>query len=145
MNKCLKIELDVLKSDPALSPGSRGGRKIMVSEVYEGVEREADSDVWPAPLPGQTCQVLRTSNAELTFFTEQAHQDRHYHTKGTEIYMVIMGALTIEVDGVDYYLSQGDTLVVQPDAVHQVKNNDHRYICRVITLNCGGEKDKFTV
>ncbi len=142
--KCLKIGIDQLKKDPALSKGERGARKIIVTEIFKDKEEESKTDVWIAPL-NRKCQVLGMSNAEMAFFNEEADQDSHYHKEGTEIYMVIKGELFIDVDGTTYQLQVGDTIVVYPFSVHKVKNKDNLYLCRVITLNCGGEDDKFTV
>ena len=143
MNKnCLHIQLDQVKQDPALSPGKRGARKIIVTEIFKGKEQEATNDIW---MPGDVCPVLRMSNVEMAVFNEQADQDRHYHKEGTEIYDVIEGEVSIEVEGKTYLLKMGDVVVVHPFSVHQVKKEGSKFLCRVITLNCRGEKDKFRV
>jgi mannose-6-phosphate isomerase-like protein (cupin superfamily) len=144
-NKCLHIPLEQLKQDPALSPGKRGARKLIVTELYEGKEQEATSDVWCPPLPGEKCPVLRMSDAEVGVFNQEADQDRHYHKVGTEIYEVLEGIVTVEVEGKTYRLRQHDLLVVHPFSVHEVKQGDRQFLCRVVTLNCGGEKDKYRV
>jgi quercetin dioxygenase-like cupin family protein len=144
-NKCLFIALDQVKQDPALSPGKRGARKIIVTEIYKGKEHEATSDIWSPPAPGQECPVLRMSNAEMALFNHETEQNRHYHEEGTEIYEAIEGEVVVEVEGKTYCLEQHDTLVVHPFSVHEVKKGEVQFLCKVITLNCGGEKDKFRV
>jgi len=144
-NKCLKVAVNELKSDPALASGERGARKIIVTKIYKDKEKESDTQIWTAPLPGQECQVLRMSNTEMAFFNQQAEQDRHYHKESTEIYMVIEGTLIIEVEGKTYDLKQGDTMIVHPFSIHEVKTKNDPFLCRVITLNCRGEEDKFKV
>jgi len=140
--KCLHIQLGQVKQDPALAPGKRGARKLIVTEILKGKEHEATSDIW---VPADECPVLHMSNTEMAIFNEQANQDRHYHKEGTEIYETIEGEVNIEVEGKIYLLKQGDVIVVHPFSIHEVKKNGNKFLCRVITLNCKGEKDKFRV
>ena len=144
-NKCLHITLEQVKQDPALSSGKRGARKLIVTDIYKGKEHEATSDIWCPPPPGQECPVLRMSNAEMALFNHEADQDRHYHKEGTEIYEVLEGEVVVEVEGKNYRLRQHDTLVIHPFSVHEVKKGDMQFLCKVVTLNCGGEKDKYRV
>ena len=144
-NKCLHITLDQVKQDSALAPGQRGARKLVVTEIFKDKEHEAASDIWSSPPPGQKCPVLRMSNAEMAVFNQEADQDRHYHKVGTEIYEPIEGQVTLEVEGKTYRLKQGDTIVVHPFSVHEVKNADSPFLCKVISLNCEGERDKYRV
>ncbi|WP_187646945.1 cupin domain-containing protein [Nitrosophilus labii] len=145
MNKCLKIELNKIKDDIALSSIGRGTRKIIVTDIYQDKEKEANRDIWEPPILQEKCSVLRMSNIEMSFFNENAKQDRHYHKEGTEIYMVIEGEFIIEVEEKIYHLFKGDTIIVHPYSIHYVKNVGNRYLCRMINVNCGGEKDKFVV
>ena len=70
--------------------------------------------------------------------------ENRYHKIGTEIYMLIEGSLYIEVEDVEYSLDKpGDIIIVHPFSVHEVINKGNEYICRVVTLNCRGDKDKF--
>ena len=123
----------------------RGSRKIIVTTLRNEEEREAMEEEWTAPGSGSRCPVLRMPADEMSFFTEQAKQDRHYHKVGTEIYMSIWGTLSIEVEGTIYPLEAGDTLVVHPFSVHQVLPSEIPFLCRIITLNAGGPADKFIV
>ena len=120
-NKCLHIPLDQIKQDPALSPGKRGARKLIVTDIFKDKEQEAISDIWSPPPPGQDCPVLRMSNAEMAVFNQEADQDKHYHKEGTEIYMAIEDPVVIEVEGKIYRLLQGDTIVVHPFSVHEIR------------------------
>jgi hypothetical protein len=36
-------------------------------------------------------------------------------------------------------------IVVNPPAVHEVKRQGMRFLCRVVTVNCGGPADKHVV
>lgn len=135
--------MESAKADPALRPGGRGARKILVTEIYPGEEEAAVDSTWGAPDGSNKCQVQVMRDAEVAIFTERAAQDRHYHKLGTEIYMVLEGRMIIEVEGADYCLAAGDMIVVNPDAVHQVKPDRAEFVCRVVTVNCGGAADKY--
>jgi len=143
MSKCLKIERQAILDDLSLTRARWGNRKLIVTEIYEKSEEEVSGDTWPVPLPGDRAGVYRMDNAEMSLFNEKAKQDRHYHKIGTEIYMPIEGIVYIEVEGKEYRLLEGDTLIVFPFSVHQVINRENRFLCRVITLNCGGKMDKY--
>jgi quercetin dioxygenase-like cupin family protein len=134
-----------LKQDSALAHRNRGTRKLIVTKIRDGKEKKAINDTWSPPAPGQECPVLQMSNAEMGIFNEGANQDRHYHKEGTEIYEVIEGEVVLEVEGKIYRLNQGDSIVVFPFSIHEVKRENSKFLCRVITLNSRGEKDKYCV
>lgn len=71
-----------------------------------------------------------------------AKQTRHWHKIGTEIYLLLEGAMAIEVEGSEYRLQPGDMIVVNPGAHHKV-SRDGEFLCRVITVNCGGPDDRY--
>ncbi|BAF69785.1 cupin domain-containing protein [Nitratiruptor sp. SB155-2] len=144
-NKALKIEFEAVKSDNAFLPGGRGTRKIIVTKTYSNKEEEVKTPLWKPPLKNEKCPVYRMNNVEMSFFTEQAKQERHYHKEGTEIYMVIEGEFIIEIENKIYRLYQGDTIIVPPFSIHHVKNEGNRYFCRMININCGGIEDKYIV
>ncbi|HJQ71317.1 MAG TPA: cupin domain-containing protein [Blastocatellia bacterium] len=139
----LVVTLDAVKKDAALKPGGRGARKLLVTELYPETEREATEVLWTPPAAGERCPVQVSENAESAVFTERASQDRHYHREATEIYLVVEGDMTIEVEGTDYRLAAGDMILVNPGAAHEVKPGEDRFICRVIAVNSGGPADKF--
>ena len=137
------VTLKEAKSDPALLPGGRGARKLVVTEIYPDKEKTADVILWKPPGEFDKSPVRIMKDTEVAIFTHHASQDRHYHKLGTEIYMVLEGRMTIEVEGTDYSLTAGDMIVVNPCAAHQVRPEDSEFICRVITTNCGGASDKY--
>jgi mannose-6-phosphate isomerase-like protein (cupin superfamily) len=139
----LLIRLDAVRNDPALQPGRRGARKLLVTELYEAKEKEACELVWSPPRGSDKCPVQLMPDTEIAVFTHHASQDRHCHRQGTEIYAVIEGEMTIEVEGVSYPLSAGDMIVVNPEARHQVRPQGQAFLCRVVTVNCGGASDKY--
>ena len=141
----LLVRMRDLASDPALGEGGRGARKVLVTELYEGSEREAQEVTWQPPLDGAKCPVQLTQDLKIGFFTERALQDRHCHRQGTEIYWLLKGRVAIEVEGRDYGLVAGDALVVNPGAVHEVKAGGEPFLCGVIQANCGGTDDKFVL
>lgn len=145
MVPALFASLQSINADPALAPGARGARKLVVTEYFAGKEIPATNTVWIPPAVGAPCEVLKMEDTEIAHFTERAGQDRHFHKVGTEIYMVLEGAMTIEVDGTNYTLSQGDMIVVNPNSPHLVHHSPTPFLCRVVTVRCGGAKDKFVV
>ncbi len=138
----LFIGLDAVRNDPALQPGRRGARKLLVTELYEAKEEEACDTVWSPPQDSDKCPVQIMPDTEMAVFTHLASQDRHYHKEGTEVYTVIEGEMIIEVEGVNYPLSTGDVIVVNREARHEVKPQGKEFLCRVMTVNCGGSSDK---
>jgi mannose-6-phosphate isomerase-like protein (cupin superfamily) len=140
---CLIIKKESLKNDQALKLGSRGARKILVTSIYESKETECKSNIWTPPADDQEkCPVQITDNYEVAFFNQYALQDRHYHKIGTEIYMVLEGNMIIEVKGKAYELTKGDMIIINPNSFHEVKRTTE-FLCRVITVNCCGPKDKY--
>jgi quercetin dioxygenase-like cupin family protein len=139
------VTKDAVERDPALRPGARGARKLLVTEIHPAREEEATAVRWEPPAASTRCPVQVTADLELAVFTQAAAQDRHYHRRGTELYLVLEGEMVIEVEGEDYRLAAGDMIVVNPGSVHQVKPAGTAFLCRVITANCGGRSDKYTV
>ncbi len=139
----LLITLEALRNDPDLKVASRGARKILVTDVYENIEYECETDVWTPPVEDEKCPVQLMDDTEVAVFNQHASQDRHCHKLGTEMYMVLEGIMTIEVEGEMYVLKQGDMIVVNPGAFHEVKPEGTEFLCRVVTTNCGGKKDKY--
>lgn len=138
----LYISLDAVKRDVALSPGARGARKLLVTEVYPRKEQPAVDPVWEPPSDGSLCPVQETKDTEVAVFNERTAQDRHYHQIGTEIYMLLEGKMLIEVENQPYWLQAGDMIVISPGACHEVKPQGTEFLCRVVTANCGGAEDK---
>ena len=139
----LLISKNAVKCDAALKPGARGARKILVTEIIASTERPSAAVEWLSPLPDEKCPVLMMTDTEVAVFNQYAVQDRHYHKKGTELYMVMEGTMVIDVENVSYTLEQGDMLVVNPYAVHKVKAEKSRFLSRVVTIRCGGAADKY--
>jgi quercetin dioxygenase-like cupin family protein len=139
----LLVRLESLKRDAALAQDSRGARKILVTELYSAKESEALNVEWNPPVDAGKCPVQVTNNIEVAVFTQSAAQDRHFHRTGTEMYMVLEGAMKIEVEGEEYTLLAGDMIVVNPGAIHEVKPEGTEFLCRVVTANSGGRADKY--
>ena len=146
MNKppALLVTLDAVKRDPALAASGRGARKLLVTGMRRDSETDATGVAWQPPASGERCPVQATRDTEVAIFNQHASQDRHRHRAATEIYMVLEGRMTIEVEGCDYLLGAGDMIVVNPGATHLVKPGGAQFLCRVVTANCGGALDKVT-
>lgn len=143
MQPALLITLDAVKQDDTLLKGSRGARKILVTGLYPKTEIEATDIRWLPPAGSDKCQVQVTPDIEVAIFTQHTTQDRHHHETGTEFYSVIEGKMSIDIEGQLYSILAGDMIVVNPGAVHQVKPEGCEFICRVISVNCGGMADKY--
>ncbi|HKG23905.1 MAG TPA: cupin domain-containing protein [Blastocatellia bacterium] len=141
----LLVTRDALERDPALRQGGRGDRKILVTGLFAGTESEAADIEWSPPSGSDKSPVQLTARTEVAVFNRAARQDRHFHEAATEIYMVMEGSMVIEVEGLDYCLKAGDMIVVNPGAVHLVKTGRGDFLCRLVSVNCGGAKDKYVV
>jgi mannose-6-phosphate isomerase-like protein (cupin superfamily) len=138
----LLVTLNATKQDAALQAGNRGDRKIIVTEVYREKE-ELPADVhWQPPHAPAKCAVLPMQATEFAVFTEHAKQTRHCHMVGTELYTLVEGRMTIEVEGAEYELSPGDVIIIRPGAFHEVRRAG-KFLCHVITINCGGPQDRY--
>jgi mannose-6-phosphate isomerase-like protein (cupin superfamily) len=140
MPPALLIRSSAATRDPALQ--TRGDRKHLVTQIYAQSETQADTIEWSHVDPSTKCPVQLMPDTECAVFNERAKQTRHCHRRGTEIYLVIEGAMSIEVEGTIYQLGAGDMIVVNADAWHEVKR-EGRFLCRVISVNCGGAADRF--
>src|SRR5690242_14818198 len=152
LTPALVVYMNEVKADQALQPGARGARKVLVTELYTARERRATDIVWKPPIGGDKCPVQvmppaeGSSGSEVASFNHLSAQDRHYHKVGMEIYMVMGGTMVIEVEEVNYPLSAGDMIVVNPYAIHEVKPAHpagKEFLCRVVTINCRGASDKY--
>ncbi len=140
--KCLVIKKDSFINDPKLLEGSRGDRKILVTEFYND-ESPCDTDIWN-PTNGNPNPVQKMADTEVAVFNQIANQDRHYHEQATEMYMLLEGKMRIEVEGKIFNLLAGDMIVVNPGSYHKVLTDPEiKFLCRVVTVNCKGEADKY--
>lgn len=137
------IKISEIHNDYALHDGGRGARKIAVTDIFPDVEYESNETTWH-PNEGLV-PVLLMPDSEIAYFNHQAKQDRHYHQRATEIYQVLEGEMTIEVENEYFYLNERDLLVIQPGAAHLVQKSDQPFLSQVISLNCDGKSDKFIV
>lgn len=133
------FSLHATKNDPALR--TRGERKNLVTELRASQEAASESH-WCHQTSSGKCPVLLMRDAESAVFTQLAEQARHCHKIGTEIYVLLEGSMIIEVEGTDYMLLPGDAIVVLPGAYHQIRRKGE-FLCRVVTVNCGGAKDRY--
>ena len=139
----LLIPLSSVKNDPAMKSGRRGERKIVVTDIDLANETETTNIQWEPPHEGEKAQVQTVPDMELAFFNQIATQDRHYHEIATEIYIVVEGTMVICVEKIDFTLSSGDMIIVNPNTPHQVKTTGIGFICGVVSINCGGASDKY--
>ena len=141
----LLIRLDSVKKAPALESGGRGEQKILVTRLYPKSEVESTSAVWKAGNDCAATPVQIMADVEVAIFNHRASQSRHFHKLGTEIYTVLEGAMIIEVEGIEYTLKAGDTIVVNPEAAHQVISRGNEFVCKVVAVHCEGIADKYEI
>ena len=134
------FSLESAKSDPALR--TRGDRKLLVTEIYSGKEEAISGSHWSHETISGKCPVLLMRDTESALFNQLAKQTRHFHKIGTEIYALLEGMMTIEVEGTNHTLSPGDMLVVLPGAHHEVRRAGVYFVPNLFTVNCGGAKDR---
>jgi quercetin dioxygenase-like cupin family protein len=140
MPPALIIRLADVIRDPALP--ERGQRKHIVTRLHPQNEQLADAVDWVHVDPARQCPVQVMTDTESAVFNQRAMQTRHRHQRGTEIYIVIEGRMRVEVEGKEHELAAGDMIVVNPGAWHEVRRTGE-FLCRVITVNCGGPDDRF--
>ena len=140
MTPALFITLEETRRDPALQ--TRGERKLLVTKVRTDTEEEATEVVWCHKTLSGKCPVQLVKGVESAVFTQVAKQTRHRHMIGTEIYLLLRGRMSIEVEGVEYRMKEGDMIVVNPGSLHEVKR-EGEFLCRVVTANSGGQQDKY--
>jgi mannose-6-phosphate isomerase-like protein (cupin superfamily) len=84
---------------------------------------------------GSTIRELHHSEAqslaEATLEPSEATQ-RHYHARSEEIYFVVKGSGTLEVDGETTTVRPGDAVLIPPGAWHELENtgtSELRILC----------------
>jgi mannose-6-phosphate isomerase-like protein (cupin superfamily) len=50
--------------------------------------------------------------------------DMHFHNGSKEVYKVIKGVLSLVVDGRQYVLNEGQSLIIEPGQVHQATGDE---------------------
>jgi mannose-6-phosphate isomerase-like protein (cupin superfamily) len=138
----LLIRKIALKNDPALKPDGRGARKIGVTTKFDGKEHWAKETEWRGE--SSSTAVVDIKNTEIAVFTETTTQDRHFHKKATEIYLILEGEMAIEIENKRYSLVQGDSIIVMAKSVHEIFRETH-FLAQVITVNTIGIEDKVVV
>ena len=139
------IPMDAVRSDLQLKDKGRGYRKILVTKIYEDIEKPATEIVWNTPQEDQLSQVLLTNNIEVSMFSQAASQDLHVHKLATEIYCVLDGKMEINVNSEPFTLQRGDMIVIKPGTIHKICETNNKFFCSVITTNCHGAEDKYCV
>jgi quercetin dioxygenase-like cupin family protein len=72
----------------------------------------------------------RQSLAEASLAPGQA-TDRHYHARSEELYTILGGSGTMELDGDERAVGQGDTVLIPPGAWHRISGGPDgaRFLC----------------
>jgi mannose-6-phosphate isomerase-like protein (cupin superfamily) len=136
-------EIEAARRDPQAYLGNRGDQKVVITYRYSGVEDLSDV-TWTALAPNGKRHYAVAAGVEFALFDERAEQSRHYHRRATEVYTVLEGEMRIEVAGVEYTLTVGESIIVNPWSAHEVKKSA-RFLAQVVTANCSGLNDKHIV
>jgi mannose-6-phosphate isomerase-like protein (cupin superfamily) len=130
-------------SDCSSRLAARGDQKILVVDSARPDEITPPPDMtWVPVTRDGKFPVQAMRNVELAIFTGRAKQDCHFHRLATEIYHVIDGVMRMMIDGHEYTLHAGDTIVVNPWVIHQVERTAD-FLALVISVNSGGSSDKY--
>jgi mannose-6-phosphate isomerase-like protein (cupin superfamily) len=67
---------------------------------------------------------LRTKNGDLRILQIRAgaSTSKHYHKRSESIFHVLSGELVMEVDNAREGLRRGDTIVIEPEEIHVLRN-----------------------
>ncbi|MGH3041054.1 MAG: cupin domain-containing protein [Gaiellaceae bacterium] len=91
-------------------------------------------------LDGSTIRVLldardggasKQSLAEATLVSGAATR-RHYHARTEEIYVLLEGSGSMEVDGEEHRVGPGDAILIPPRAWHEIRadsGSELRFLC----------------
>lgn len=80
------------------------------------------SEVTPTPCPcGSATRIITREDTDLAGFHITHIQDakRHYHKHTTEMYHILEGTGTMEVDEDAFPVEPGDTLLIPPGTPHR--------------------------
>jgi mannose-6-phosphate isomerase-like protein (cupin superfamily) len=136
-------EIEAARRNPKAHLGNRGDQKVAITYRYSGAESLSDV-VWTALAQNGKRHYAVTAGVEFALFDERAKQSRHYHRRATEVYTVLEGEMSIEVAGVEYTLTVGESIIVNPWSAHEVRRTAH-FLAQVVTANCSGLNDKHIV
>ena len=123
-----------VEKDVDLQPSGKGKRKIAVTRLFDD-EIPTGDPIWEPTRPTEPKKVIKTSDLEISYFNQQAVQDRHRHSSATEIYTVIEGRMPIRIGDEIYLLTAGDTAVVRPETVHEVLKSSEPFLCQVVATH----------
>ena len=112
----------------AFSQHQHGGMSGMPG--MEG-EKKAESMIGDEASPNRTFLLQGGIKAAFSIMAMTEHKK-----------MLQAMKMKIEVEGTEYHMKEGDMVVVNPGALHEVKR-EGEFLCRVLTANCGGPQDKY--
>ena len=73
-------------------------------------------------LAGGTNLHAMNSDLRILYIRAGASTSKHYHVKSESVFHVLRGELRMEVDGASNGLSEGDTIVIEPNETHVLRN-----------------------
>lgn len=125
---CLVVQGADLAQDPQLAGttqvrGKTGYRKLVVTNPHRTKEEIACEREWRPPSATGPCPVAVDTHIEVSRFTDERDQERHYHPIGSEVYFVITGAMSIWVKGEIHEIEAGGMIYIPPMTIHEVLQN----------------------
>ena len=96
---------------------------------------------------GDGCDGWRLVRTETLSIIEErmppgACEVRHYHRGATQFFYVLQGALSIEVDGSERELSQGQGIPIPAGQVHHVRNQSAMAAGFLVVSNPPAQADR---
>lgn len=91
----------------------------------------ADGSTIRSILDSSNAPVEKQSLAEAVLPAGGSTQ-RHYHRASEEIYFILEGEGTMDIDGKFQQVGPGDAILIPPDSWHQITANDEgrlRFLC----------------
>ncbi|MFH1855217.1 MAG: cupin domain-containing protein [bacterium] len=137
----LVVTPEAIRRDPAWAEGGRHARKLLSITPPFPSECIAQDMGWEPGTDGTKTPIVLTEDFECAIFESGAKEDRHVHKLATEVYYVIEGILTLEINDERREYRPGTLVFVFPGTVHEVICQGY-YRVVLFCSHCGGPADK---
>lgn len=99
---------------------------------------------------GDGCDGWRLSNYEDQSIIHErmppdTYEIRHYHNKAKQFFFILLGTMTIEVNGTEHQLKMHEGIEVLPGMPHQVFNRSDQAIEFLVISSPNTSKDRVVV
>ncbi|MDW3224452.1 MAG: cupin domain-containing protein [Paracoccaceae bacterium] len=88
----------------------------------------------------QICEGWRLLEGDDLSVTEermppQTREERHLHEQANQLFFLLEGSLTIDLDDVIHQLAPSDALNIKPGQMHQVRNDSQTKPARFLVIS----------